>query len=129
MKDGNRCEICSAVYGTESTIRYKPVGRSNFRFQCEGHNRDHLVHRYTTDGKLYRSTKRVYSDNPCPVCGYPSGVVGDPKTHAFCHVCRATFKQRGNIVVLTGLGKFANTPDWFTGEIEISSASDPSSSS
>jgi len=119
MKDGDRCEICFRVYGTESTIRYKPVGRSNFRFQCEGLNRDRFVHRYTIDGKLNRSTKRVYSANPCPVCGYISGVVGDPKSRAFCHVCDARFKQRGKDVVLIGLGKFTSPPDWFTGVIEI----------
>lgn len=61
MLDGSRCEICSVVYGTESTIRYKPVGRSNFRFQCEGRNRDNLVHKFTIDGKLYRRTKRVHN--------------------------------------------------------------------
>ena len=121
IKDGDRCEICHAVYGTESTIRYKPVGASNFRFQCEGNNRDKNrgVHRFTSDGKLYRTTKRIHNAESCPVCGYFSGVTGDPKTGAGCHVCHATFKQRGKDVVLTGLGKFASPPDWFTGVIEL----------
>jgi ribosomal protein S14 len=119
MKDGDKCEICSVVYGTESIVMYKPVGRSDFRFQCEGHNRDHLVHKFTIDGKLHRNMKGVRNADSCPVCGYPSGVTGNPKTHAFCHLCKVTFMQRRNTVVLTGLGKFTDTPHWFVGVIEI----------
>ena len=119
MKDGDKCEICSVVYGIDSTIRYKPVGRSNFRFQCEGQNRDHLVHKFTIDGKLHRRTKRIYNANRCPVCGYPSGIVGNPKTSASCHMCDAGFKLEGNTVVLTSLGKFTTPPEWFDGKIEI----------
>lgn len=121
MKDGDECEICSVVYRTESTVRYKPVGKSYFRFQCEGHNRDNLVHRFTLDGKLHRRTKRVYNARSCPVCGYPSGVEGDPKTRASCHMCDARFTMKGNIVILTGLGKFITPPLWFSGIIEINS--------
>lgn len=119
MKDGDRCEICSVVYGTESRIEYKPVGRSNFRFQCEGNNRDHLIHKFTIDGKLHRRTKRIYNGDRCPVCGYSSGVVGTPTTGAFCHSCDARFRLEGNTVILTGLGKFTRPPDWFNGRIEL----------
>jgi ribosomal protein S14 len=99
MKDGDKCEICSVVYGTESIVMYKPVGRSDFR--------------------LHRNMKGVRNADSCPVCGYPSGVTGNPKTHAFCHLCKVTFMQRRNTVVLTGLGKFTDTPHWFVGVIEI----------
>jgi hypothetical protein len=118
MKDGEKCEICSVVYKADSIIRYKPVGRSNFRFQCDNPN---LVvpHRYTIDGKLYRRTKRIYNADRCPVCGYHSGIVGTPKTGAHCHMCKARFRLEGNIVVLTGLGKFRDIPHWFTGLVEI----------
>ncbi len=119
MKDEDRCEICSVVYETESTIKYNPVGKSNFRFQCEGRNRDNLVHKFTIDGKLHRRTKRIFNANSCPVCGYPSGIVGTPKSGASCHMCDARFKLKGNIVVLTGLGKFTTKPHWFDGVIEI----------
>ncbi len=120
MKDGKICEICSVVYRVESIVRYNPDGRSNFRFKCEGNNRDHLIHKFTTDGKLYRKTKRIKNAHDCPVCGYFSGIVGDPKVMASCHVCNARFKLEGNKVILTGIGKFTKTPDWFNGEIKIS---------
>ncbi|MHA1863580.1 MAG: hypothetical protein ACTSWA_07410 [Candidatus Thorarchaeota archaeon] len=124
MKPGDKCEICSVVYGAESIIRYKPVGTSNFRFQCEGHNRDHLIHKFTIDGILHRRRKRVNNADRCPVCGYPSGVVGNPKTGVFCHLCRARFRLEGNTIVLTGLGKFNRPPDWFDGILELDSIED-----
>ena len=119
MEDGDNCEICAAVYEAESRVLYKPVGRSNFRFQCEANNRDHIVHRYTIKGKLYRTMKGVRNSHSCPVCGHPSGVVGTPKTGAFCHVCDAGFLQRGRAIVLTALGKFREPPGWFVGDIEV----------
>ncbi|MGQ4913012.1 MAG: hypothetical protein ACP6KW_12655 [Candidatus Thorarchaeota archaeon] len=123
MKDGDICEICYIVYRKESIVRYKPRGKSNFRFQCEGNNRDKLVHKFTIDGVLHRRTKRIFNAGRCPVCGYPSGIVGTPKTGAHCHMCNARFKLERNTVVLTNLGRFTKPPDWFEGRVEIESKS------
>ncbi|MGY5871739.1 MAG: hypothetical protein RTV72_05815 [Candidatus Thorarchaeota archaeon] len=124
MNDGDICELCSVVYGVESIVRYNPVGRSNFRFQCEGNNRDNLIHKFTIDGKLYRKTKRIKNSRDCPVCGYPTSILSDPKTGASCHMCDASFRLEGNIVILTDLGKFTKSPDWFEGEIKISESNE-----
>lgn len=124
ISENEACKICAVIYGTESIVKYDPVGRSNFRWQCEGNNRDHLVHRFTYGEptmKLYRKRKIIKDHSDCPVCGYPSGIVGTPKKGAFCHICDCRFLLKGSAVILTDLGKFAEIPEWFTGEIDIKS--------